>query len=68
MAIIGYDRLEIWEYLKQSLDRLRELAKVNPSAFSTEMQATIDEIAEDTKNLEAELIAGGYLPKPANEP
>lgn len=63
-----YDRVAVLEYLKRSIERMRELAKVGSDKLSTDMLVIADQIAADAARLEAELIAAGYLPKPANEP
>ena len=63
-----YDRVVVLEYLKQSVERMRELAKTGSDKLSAEMLALANQIAKDTASLEAELIEAGYLPKLANEP
>lgn len=61
-----YDRVAMLECIKQSVERLRELAKVNPNKFGADALAIADQVAEDALKLETELIAAGYL-KSANK-
>ena len=68
MAVPRDHRLEVLDYLKQSVERMRRLAKADSDKFSSDMLAVADQIAGDVANLEAELIEAGYFPKPANEP
>ena len=61
-----YDRVAVLDYLKQSVDRMRDLAKAGSDKLSTDMLAIADQIADDAAKLEAELIAVGHiLPKAA---
>ncbi|HEX4194754.1 MAG TPA: hypothetical protein VHY80_16725 [Stellaceae bacterium] len=55
------DRIEILNYLKQSVKRMRELAQADPSPFGEALRTLADEIAVDTAKLEAELVEAGYL-------
>ena len=68
MSVVRNDRLEILEYLKRSVRRMRELAAQNPGKFAEEMLAVADDIADDVARLEGELIEAGHLPTPANQP
>lgn len=64
-----YDRVAVLNYIKRSVERLRDLAKAKSDNLSSEMLAIADQISADAAKLEAELIAAGYiLPKPANQP
>lgn len=67
MNPLEYDRVAVLEYIKQSVERLRDLAKANTDKLSADMLAIADKIAGDAAKLEAELVAAGYLPKAANE-
>ena len=66
MAVIRNDRVEILEYLKGSVQRLRDRAITNPSACGTELLPIVEQLAEDAATLEAELIKAGYIPNPTS--
>jgi len=68
MSVVRNDRLEVLEYLKRSVGRMRRLAAEHPGRFAEELLAVADEIAEDVARLEGELAAAGHLPIPANQP
>lgn len=57
------DRREELEYLKRSVQRLRELAPSNPEKIGAQLLHIADELAEEAAELEAELIESGYIPK-----
>jgi predicted nucleic acid-binding protein len=62
-------RVEILDYLQRVADRIRELARTNPSDMRYQVLAIADQIAEEAAGLEAELIDAGYLPpKPTKKP
>jgi hypothetical protein len=65
---LAYDRIAVLDYLKQSVERMREFAKAGSDTLSSEMQAIADQIAIDAAKLEADLIEVGYLPRAANGP
>lgn len=68
VSAFQYDRVAVLEYIKQSVDRMRELAKAGSDKLSADMLAIADQIADDAAHLEAELIAVGHiLPKAANQ-
>jgi hypothetical protein len=64
---LHHDRIEILNYLKQSVKRMRAIADGDPGQFGDAVRKLADDIASDTVELEAELIEAGYLPKPANQ-
>jgi hypothetical protein len=66
MSGLRYDRIEILNYLKQSVKRMREIADGDPGQFGEAMRKLADDIALDTAKLEEELIEAGYLPRSAN--
>jgi hypothetical protein len=63
VSSLDYDRVAVFDYIKQSVERMREMAKASSDKFSSELLAIADQIAEDAGKLEAELIASGYLPE-----
>jgi hypothetical protein len=64
----GYDRVGILDYLKNSVQRMRERAEHDAGQLGDTLRQAADDIAADIAKLEAELIAAGYItPKPANE-
>ena len=68
MYLLDYDRVAILDYLRELVERIREAAKNDPGQLGECLRMAAEEIASDTANLEADLRALGYLPKPANEP
>jgi hypothetical protein len=67
MAVFKNDRVEVLQYLKQSIQRLRDEAQAQSGAFGDHLREIADQIAKDTAALEAEMIEAGYLLKPAGE-
>lgn len=61
------DRLEVLDYLKQSIERVRAFAAAQAGRIASELLQAADELAADTARLEAELIASGYLPGSVNK-
>jgi hypothetical protein len=60
------DRLEVLDYLKRSIQRIRDVAAAHSNEnISSEMLKIADAVAADTAELEQELIDAGYLPKSA---
>ena len=57
------DRREELEYLKRSVQRLRELAPSNPAKIGAQLLYIADELAEEATALEAELVEAGYILK-----
>jgi hypothetical protein len=53
----------VLEHLKKSVERMREMTKVSPGAFGTELLEIADQIANDATVLEAELIISGDIPR-----
>jgi len=47
---------------------MRPIAESEPSAIGESIRLFADQIADDTAKFEAELIAAGLLPRPANQP
>jgi hypothetical protein len=66
MGIIKNERVEILEYLKQSIQRMRETARAHPDKLRAQILETADRIAEDTAKLEHQMIEAGYVPEAAN--
>jgi hypothetical protein len=62
MSVVTYDRIEILEYLKESVQRVRETAWMQPIESRAKILHIADQIADDTAQLESELVAAGYLP------
>lgn len=62
------DRIAVLNYFKEAHKRMREIAQGHPGEFGQSMLLFADTMADDTAELEAELIASGYLPRAANEP
>ncbi|HWE72859.1 MAG TPA: hypothetical protein VG328_06845 [Stellaceae bacterium] len=56
------DRIEILNYLKQSVKRMREFAQTDTGQLGEEMRELANEIVQDTAKLEAELVEAVYLP------
>jgi HEPN domain-containing protein len=56
------DRFAVLDYIKQSVERLRDLARANSDKLHSEMLALADQLAENAANLEAEMIEAGYIP------
>jgi hypothetical protein len=67
MYSLEYDRVG-FDYLKESVEWMRDAAKRYPGHFGECMRMLAEEIAGDTAKLEADLQARGYLPKAANDP
>lgn len=65
MSVVRNDRLEVLLYLKKSVVRMRQLAAEKPSRFGDELHTIADQIVRDAANLEAELVAAGYIAQPA---
>ena len=62
-------RVEILDYLQRVADRIRELARTNPSDMRYQVLAIADQIAEEAAGLEAELSeAGIFLRSPRKSP
>ena len=61
------DRREELQYLKRSVQRLRELAPSNPAKIESQLLHIADELADEAAALEAELIEAGYIPKSKNK-
>ena len=62
-------RVEILDYLQRVADRIRELARTNPSDMRYQVLAIADQIAEEAAGLEAELSEAGHLPpNPTKKP
>ena len=61
MYSLDYDRIAVLDYLKQSIERIRQLAKASSDKLSADMLAVADQIADDAAKLEAELIAVGHI-------
>jgi hypothetical protein len=57
------DRREELDYLKRSVQRLRELAPSNPAKIGAQLLHIADELAEEAAALEAELVEAGLIPK-----
>jgi predicted nucleic acid-binding protein len=55
-------RVELLEYIQRVADRIRALARTNPSDIGSQVLAIADQIAEEAAGLEADLIEAGYLP------
>ena len=66
MRLVRNDPVQVLEYLKRSVERMREITRANPAKWGSEMLKVADQIAADAERLEAELRAAGYIP--ANEP
>ena len=66
MGVSRNERIEILEYLKQSIHRMRETAWAQPDKLHAEILETADLIAGDTAKLEDQMIDAGYVPKAAN--
>ena len=68
--VAGTDRREELDYLKRSVQRLRELAPSNPAKIGAQLLHIANELAEEAAALEAELVAAGYIatPQDKNEP
>jgi hypothetical protein len=64
--VAGTDRREELEYLKRSVQRLRELAPSNPAKIGSQLLQIADELAYEAAELEAELIEAGTIPKSKN--
>ena len=68
MYSLDYDRIAVLDYLKQSIERMRQLAQAISDRIGSEILAVADQIADDAAKLEAELIAVGHiLPKAATQ-
>jgi hypothetical protein len=65
MSFSPDDRLQVLDYLKQSIGRMREAAAEYEGQFAEALLDIADQIAGDVERLEIELIAAGYLPRPA---
>jgi hypothetical protein len=61
------DRIEILNYLKQTVKRMREIAQADPGQFGDAIRKLADDIAVDAAELEAELIEAGLLPRPTHD-
>ena len=61
--VVGTDRREELEYLKRSVQRLRELAPSNPAKIGLQLLQIADDLADEAAELEAELIEAGHIPK-----
>ena len=55
------DRREELDYLKRSVDRLRELAPSNPAKIGVQLLRIADELAAEAAALEAEISEAGSI-------
>jgi hypothetical protein len=64
------DRREELDYLKRSVQRLRELAVSNPAKISAQLRHIAAELDAEAMALEAELTEAGWIAqtKDKNEP
>ena len=56
MSVIRDERVEVLEYLQQSVQHMRETAQTRPDKSRAEMLETADRIAEDRAKLEGRMI------------
>jgi hypothetical protein len=61
--VAGTDCREELDYLKRSVQRLRELAVSNPAKIGAQLRRIADELAEEATVLEAELTEAGWIAK-----
>jgi hypothetical protein len=64
---MGYDRVELLQYMERSAERMRDLASNNSRSIGQELLELADELAREADALEKDLIQGGHLPTAANE-
>jgi hypothetical protein len=67
MSALEWDRVYVFSSLRWSVREVRDIANNAIGPMGNRLRLFADEMAKDVAEIEAELIAAGYLPRPANE-
>lgn len=64
MPVLRNERVELLEYLKSAVARIRDFADREPGPCGDSMRLLAEQIAKDAEELQAEMLEAGFIPKP----